>query len=146
MTLGSSEIVFLKNTEYWVSPTTPAFPSTDWVSEHLIYTHAARILVINTYNGSEIPPTKAYGIPSEPPIYYGEGSGFQHNVYVHVSGYNEILNAVYAGPSDYVLDGWQKSLWFTFVQWTVGFSLSGHPIPTLFNRNGFDRAKLVFRS
>src|SRR3989442_11803920 len=79
MTLGSSEIVFLRNTEYWVSPTTPAFPSTDWVSEHLIYTHAARILVINTYNGSEIPPTKAYGIPSEPPIYYGEGSRFEPN-------------------------------------------------------------------
>ncbi|TLY02793.1 MAG: hypothetical protein E6K95_04875 [Thaumarchaeota archaeon] len=143
MTLGSSEIVFLKNTEYWVSPTTPAFPSTDWVSEHLIYTHAARILVINTYNGSEIPPTKAYGIPSEPPIYYGEGSGFQHNVYVHVSGYNEIQNALYAGTSDYVLDGWQKSLWFTFAEGQLGFAFSGQPIQMLWNRNVFDRVQSV---
>ena len=64
MALGSSEIVYLKNAEYWVSPTTPTYPATDWISEHLIYTHAAKILVINTYNGSEMPVTKAYGVPS----------------------------------------------------------------------------------
>jgi len=35
MGLASSEIVFYNGTEYWVSPTTPTFPSTDWISEHL---------------------------------------------------------------------------------------------------------------
>ncbi len=143
MRLGSSEIVFLKDAEYWVSPTTPAFPSTDWISEHLIYTHAARILVINTYNGSEISPARAYGIATEPPIYYGEGRGFQQNVYVHLSGYDEIQNASYSGAPDYVLEGWQKGLWFTFAEGQLGFAFSGQPIQMLWNRNVFDRVQSI---
>ena len=77
MGLASSEIVFYNNTEYWVSPTTPTFPSTDWISEHLIYTHAAKVLVINTHTGAVVNATTAFGIPTEPLIYYGEGGGLQ---------------------------------------------------------------------
>jgi uncharacterized membrane protein (UPF0182 family) len=143
MALGSSEIVYLKNAEYWVSPTTPAYPATDWISEHLIYTHAAKILVINTYNGSEIPVTKAYGVPTEPPIYYGEGGGFLNNVFVHVPGYDEIGNAAYAGSPDYNLTGWQKGMWMTFAEAQLGFAFSGGPMQMLWNRNVFDRVQSV---
>jgi len=143
MQLGSSEIVYLNNTEYWVSPTTPTYPATDWISEHLIYTHAAKILVINTYNGSEIPVTKAYGVPSEPPIYYGEGSGFANNVYVHVPGYDEIGNASYSGSPDYNLSGWQKAMWMTFSEGQIGFAFSGPTMQMLWNRNVFDRVQSV---
>jgi uncharacterized membrane protein (UPF0182 family) len=139
MGLASSEIVFYNGTEYWVSPTTPVFPSTDWISEHLIYTHAAKVLIINTHNGSVIPPTSAFGIGSEPPIYYGEGDGFGQSVYVHVPGYDEIQNASYSGAPDYVLSGWQKSMWFTFAEGQLGFAFSGHPIDMLWNRNIFSR-------
>ncbi len=143
MTLGSSEIVFLHGAEYWVSPTTPTYPASDWISEHLIYTHAAKILVINTYNGSEIPLTKAYGVPSEPPIYYGEGEGFVNNVYVHVPGYDEIGNASYSGAPDYNLTGWQKGMWMTFGEAQLGFAFSGGPMQMLWNRNVFDRVQSV---
>ena len=139
MTLGSSEIVFYNGTEYWVSPTTPTFPSTDWISEHLIYTHAAKVLVINTHNGTVVPVTSAFGIPSEPLIYYGEGSGFDGSVYVHVPGYDEVQNVSYAGTPDYVLSGWQKSLWFTFAEGQLGFAFSGKSIDMLWNRNIFSR-------
>ena len=139
MGLASSEIVFYKGTEYWVSPTTPTFPSTDWISEHLIYTHAAKILVINTHNGSVIPTTNAFGIPSEPPIYYGEGGGFTQSVYLHVPGYNEIQNVSYSGTPDYVLSGWQKSMWFTFAEGQLGFAFSGQSIDMQWNRNIFSR-------
>ena len=139
MGLASSEIVFYNGTEYWVSPTTPVFPSTDWISEHLIYTHAAKVLVINTHNGSVIPTTNAYGISSEPPIYYGEGDGFSQNVYVHVPGYNEIQNVSYSGTPDYVLGGWQKSMWFTFSEAQLGFAFSSQSINMLWNRNIFSR-------
>ncbi|MDV3293636.1 MAG: hypothetical protein LYZ70_05145 [Nitrososphaerales archaeon] len=139
MGLASSEIVFYNGTEYWVSPTTPTFPSTDWISEHIIYTHAAKVLVINTHNGSVIPTTSAYGIGSEPPIYYGEGDGFNQNVYLHVPGYNEIQNVSYAGAPDYVLSGWQKSMWFTFAEAQLGFAFSGQPIDMQWNRNIFSR-------
>ncbi|MDA4128784.1 MAG: hypothetical protein OK422_04980 [Thaumarchaeota archaeon] len=139
MGLASSEIVFYNGTEYWVSPTTPTFPSTDWISEHLIYTHAAKVLVINTHNGSVIPTTSGFRIGSEPPIYYGEGDGFNQNVYVHIPGYDEIQNVSYAGASDYVLSGWQKSMWFTFAEAQLGFAFSGQPIDMLWNRNIFSR-------
>ncbi len=139
MGLASSEIVFYNGTEYWVSPTTPTFPSTDWISEHLIYTHAAKVLVINTHNGSVIPTTNAFGIASEPPIYYGEGDGFNQNVYLHVPGYDEIQNVSYNGTPDYVLSGWQKSLWFTFAEGQVGFAFSGQSIDMQWNRNIFSR-------
>ncbi|MDG7015753.1 MAG: hypothetical protein JRM82_00075, partial [Nitrososphaerota archaeon] len=139
MGLASSEIVFYNGTEYWVSPTTPVFPSTDWISEHLIYTHAAKVLVINTHNGSVIPTTNAFDVPSEPPIYYGEGAGFTQSVYVHVPGYDEVQNVSYAGTPDYVLGGWQKSMWFTFAEGQLGFAFSGQPIDMLWNRNIFSR-------
>jgi hypothetical protein len=139
MGLASSEIVFYNGTEYWVSPTTPVYPATDWISEHLLYTHAAKVLVINTHNGSVIPTTNAFGISSEPPIYYGEGDGFGQNVYVHVPGYTEVQQVSYSGTSDYVLSGWQKSMWFTFSEGQLGFAFSGQPIDMLWNRNIFSR-------
>ncbi|MGD0396269.1 MAG: hypothetical protein ABSB26_05080 [Nitrososphaerales archaeon] len=139
MGLASSEIVFYNGTEYWVSPTTPTFPSTDWISEHLIYTHAAKVLVINTHNGSVIPATSAFGIASEPLIYYGEGSGFNQSVYVHIPGYDEVQNVSYSGAPDYVLSGWQKSMWFTFAEVQLGFAFSGKSIDMLWNRNIFTR-------
>ncbi len=139
MGLASSEIVFYNGIEYWVSPTTPTFPSTDWISEHLIYTHAAKVLVINTHNGSVIPVTSAFGIASEPLIYYGEGNGFNQSVYVHVPGYDEVQNVSYSGAPDYVLSGWQKSMWFTFAEGQLGFAFSGKSIDMLWNRNIFTR-------
>ena len=139
MQLASSEIVFYNGTEYWVSPTTPSFPSTDWISEHLIYTHAAKVLVINTHNGTVVPVTGAFGIASEPSIYYGEGAGFTGSVYVHVPGYDEIQNVSYTGTPDYTLSGWQKAMWFTFAEGQLGFAFSGQSIDMLWNRNIFNR-------
>jgi len=139
MSLASSEIVFYNGTEYWVSPTTPTFPSSDWISKHLIYTHAAKILVINTHNGSVVPTTSAFGIPSAPLIYYGEGAGFNQNVYVHVPGYDEVQNVSYPGVPDYTLSGWQKSMWFSFTEGQLGFAFSGQPMSMLWNRNIFTR-------
>ncbi|MGA2664388.1 MAG: hypothetical protein ABSF83_05540 [Nitrososphaerales archaeon] len=139
MGLGSSEIVFYNGTEYWVSPTTPTFPSTDWISEHLIYTHAAKVLVINTHTGAVVNATTAFGIPSEPLIYYGEGAGFNGSVYVHVPGYSEVQDATYPGTPDYVLSGWQKALWFTFSEGQLGFAFNSESIDMLWNRNIFSR-------
>ena len=143
MQLASSEIVFYNGTEYWVSPTTPSFPSTDWISEHLIYTHSSKVLVINTHNGTVVPTTSAFGIPSEPLIYYGEGGGFTGSVYVHVPGYDEIQNVSYNGAVDYTLSGWQKAMWFTFGEGQLGFAFSGQSIDMLWNRNIFSRVGSV---
>jgi hypothetical protein len=139
MGLASSEIVYYNNTEYWVSPTTPTFPSTDWISEHIIYTHAAEILVINTHNGSVVPVTSAFGVPTAPLIYYGEGAGFNQSVYVHVPGYDEVQNVTYPYAPDYTLSGWQKSMWMLFAEGQVGFAFSSYAMQMLWNRNIFNR-------
>jgi hypothetical protein len=151
MTLGSSEIVFLNNKEYWVAPTSSSYPSTDWISEHLIYTHTSRIMVINTYSGQEVPVQDAFNVSTEPSIYYGEEplnlqpGGFSQNVYVHISGYNEVGNATYVGQPDYTLTGWQKGMWFTFAEGQLGFAFSGQysSIDMLFNRDVFQRVQSI---
>jgi hypothetical protein len=148
MGLASSQIVFLNNTEYWVSPTTPTFPSTDWISEHLIYTHAARVMVINTHTGAEVPTQQAFGVKSEPLIYYGEPTtagrgGFDSDVYVHIPGYDEVQNVSYTYAPDYTLTGWQKTMWFVFSEGQFGFAFSGYPIDMLWNRDIFNRVDSV---
>jgi hypothetical protein len=148
MGLASSQIVFLNNTEYWVSPTTPTFPSTDWISEHLIYTHAARVMVINTHNGAEVSTQQAFGVNSEPLIYYGEPTtagkgGFNGDVYVHIPAYDEVQNVSYSGAPDYTLTGWQKTMWFIFAEGQIGFAFSGYPIDMLWNRDIFNRVNSI---
>jgi len=144
MGLPSSEIVFLNNTEYWVSPTTPVFPSTDWISQHLIYTHASRIIVINTHSGAEVSTQQSFGVGSEPLIYYGEPTtsgegGFGPEVYVHIPGYDEVQNVSYSGQPDYTLNGWQKTMWFIFHEGQFGFAFSNYPVDMLWNRDIFNR-------
>src|SRR4029077_15457062 len=102
-----------------------------------------KVLVINTYNGSEVPVTKAYGVPSEPPIYFGEGEQGRNNVYGHVPGYDEIGNASYFGVSDFNLTGWQKGMGMTFAEGQLGFAFSGGPMQMLWNRNVFGRVQSV---
>jgi uncharacterized membrane protein (UPF0182 family) len=151
MTLASSEIVFLNNKEYWVAPTSTLYPSTDWISEHLIYTHTSQVMVINTYSGQEVPVEQSFNVSSEPPIYYGEEplngepGGFSQNVYIHVPGYDEIQNSSYQGQPDYVLTGWQKALWFTFAEGQLGFAFSSQyqSIDMLFNRDVFSRVQSI---
>jgi hypothetical protein len=148
MGLASSQIVFLNNTEYWVSPTTPTFPSTDWISEHLIYTHAARVMVINTHTGAEVSTQQAFGVNSEPLIYYGEPTtagkgGFDGDVYVHIPGYDEVQNVSYSGAPDYTLTGWQKAMWFIFTEGQFGFAFSDYPIDMLWNRDIFNRVDSI---
>jgi len=152
MTLASSEIVFLNNKEYWVAPTSTLYPSTDWISEHLIYTHTSRVMVINTYSGQEVSVQDAFNVSNEPPIYYGEAplnpdivGGFSQDVYVHLPGYDEVQNSSYQGQPDYTLTGWQKALWFTFAEGQLGFAFSSQyqSIDMLFNRDVFSRVQSI---
>jgi hypothetical protein len=147
MSLASSEIVFINETEYWVAPTAPTYPSSNWISRHLIYTHAGRFMVINTHNGEEVTPEQAFRIPSEPQIYYGQtpstGVGFKNSVYVHIPGYDEVQNTTYDGEPDYTLKGWQKALWFISSEGQFGFAFADYPIEMLWKRDVMDRVKSV---
>lgn len=134
MTLADSDIIYVGGREYWVAPTTVCYPSMDWISVHLIYTHTSRIIVIDSHSGEYVNLTDVFGIPEEPPIYYGEG--FENPVYVGVKGFSEVENASYPGEPDYVLSGWRRTLWF-LLQGQLGFAFSPpqDEIKMLYNRD-----------
>ena len=122
MQLSASQIIYLNGHEYWAAPTTINYPTSDWISHHLIYTHAAKIIIIDSHTGDYVSVQNAFGIKSEPLIYYGES--LSDDVYVHVKGFEEIGNASYAGAPDYTLSGWQRILWFLVKEGQVGFALT----------------------
>ena len=122
MQLSDSQIIYLNGHEYWAAPTTINYPANDWISHHLIYTHAARIIVIDSHTGDYVSVQQAFGVKSEPSIYYGEN--LTDDVYVHINGVEEIGNASYTGEPDYVLSGWQRTLWFLVKEGQVGFAFT----------------------
>jgi len=121
MTLSDSDIIYVGGKEYWMAPTTIVYPSRDWISTHLIYTHTSKIIVIDSHSGDFVPVTEAFGVSREPLIYYGEG--FHTNVYTNVKGFNEIGNVSYPRRPDYVLSGWRRILWF-LIEGQLGFAFS----------------------
>jgi hypothetical protein len=122
MQLSASQIIYLNNHEYWAAPTTINYPTDDWISHHLIYTHAARIIIIDSHTGNYVSVQNAFGVKTEPSIYYGEQ--LSDDVYVHVKGFEEIGNASYSGEPDYTLSGWQRMLWFLTKEGQVGFAFT----------------------
>jgi len=141
MQLSASQIIYLNGHEYWAAPTTINYPTDDWISHHLIYTHAAKIIVIDSHTGDYVSVQKAFGVNAEPSIYYGEQ--LADDVYVHVKGFEEIGNASYTGEPDYVLSGWQRMLWFLVKQGQVGFAFSPpqEDIMMLHNRDVYQRVQ-----
>ena len=107
---ADSDIIYIDGREYWVAPTTILYPSTDWISRRLIYTHASRIICLDSHTGEFTPVSQVFGVNAEPAIYYGEG--FRETVYVQVKGFREVEETSYSKDADYVLAGWQRTLWF----------------------------------
>jgi len=142
MTLADSDIIITSGHEYWVAPTTISYPSTDWISLHLIYTHTSKIITIDSHTGNYVNVTAVFGVAKEPLIYYGEG--FDEPVYINVKGFNEVENASYSGSPDFVLSGWQRSLWFASQgQFGFAFSPPQDSINMLYNRDVFKRVEDV---
>jgi len=144
MTLSDSDIIYVNNREYWVAPTTIVYPSQDWISKHLYFTHTTKVIVVDSHSGDFVSVTEAFGVKTEPLIYYGEGEGFRANVYTGVRGFKEIENVSYSGEPDYVLSGWQRTLWF-LSQGQIGFAFSPpqESINMLYNRDVLQRVKSI---
>ncbi|MDH2901219.1 MAG: hypothetical protein PXY39_09630 [archaeon] len=150
LSIPNAEIVDLNQQQYWIQPTTISYPpgGTGWISEHLIYTHSDRIIVLNAHTGQYASLSQALGMPpnsqlDNPLIYYGEQGGFYNNVYVNVQNEPpQIGNVSYVGQPDYVLSGAQRSLWFFMhglATWGFAFSPPQNSIEMLFNRDIYNR-------
>jgi hypothetical protein len=150
LAIPNSEIVYLNKNEYWLQPTTIIYPpsGTDWISEHLIYTHADRIIVLNAHTGTYGALSQALGIApnsnvDNPLIYYGENGGFVNEVFVNVSNEPPQIGGIsYGWAPDYTLSGIFRALWF-FIQgpstWGFAFTPPQDKIDMLYNRDVFSR-------
>ncbi|MBN1682426.1 hypothetical protein JW865_02610 [Candidatus Bathyarchaeota archaeon] len=136
------DIVYVYGKEYWISPTTIKYPSEDWISHQLIYTHASNIFAIESHSGESVPITEALHLTKEPEIYYGEE--ISDTVYIKVKGFNEVENITYRGESDYTLSGWQRMMWF-LAQGQLGFAFAPpqESIEMLYNRDIVNRAEKI---
>ena len=142
MTIPGPDIIYVGGHEYWVAPTSIRYPSDDWISRHLIYTHATGVFAIDSHSGRFVPIAEAFGLVDDPRIYYGEQ--FTETVYPRVKGFNEIENVSYTGSPDYVLSGWQRMLWF-LAQGQIGFAFSPpqESIEMLHNRDVVKRVQKI---
>ncbi len=147
LSLNTPQIVFVNGTEYWVTTTTFSYPTTDWRAIHLVYTDSSKIIVMNTHTGEFVNVTQAFGIPTQPLMYYGEDNpgvaGYANDVYVGVKDApSEINNVTYSGDADYTLCGAQRSLWF-LEQGQLGYAFSPpqNCIAMLADRNVFQRVQ-----
>ena len=145
MTISQPDITYIYGREYWISPTIIKYPSNDWISRQLIYTHTSNIFAIDSHSGDFVPITEALRLSSEPKIYYGEQ--FSDTVYPRVRGVSEVENASYTGEPDYVLSGWQRMLWF-LAQGQFGFAFAPpqDSIEMLYNRDVMKRAQDILIS
>ena len=143
--IPTPDIVYVYGKEYWISPTTIKYPSDDWISRQLIYTHASNIFAIESHSGESVPITEAFHLSKEPKIYYGEE--ISDIVYPKVKGFNEVENISYAGEPDYVLSGWQRMLWF-LAQGQLGFAFAPpqESIEMLYNREVVKRVERILIS
>jgi hypothetical protein len=157
---GNPQISFVYGQEYWVNPTTFLYPPTsqDWVSEHLIYTHSSKFIVMNTHTGQFVPVTTAFNLTNQPLMYYGEGcvndcstaspsDGYLNDVYVGIPPPREpgeIENVTYSGRPDYTLCGAQRTVWF-LAQGQPGFAFFPPQdcIDMLHNRDVFSRVQSI---
>lgn len=140
--IPTPDIVYVHGKEYWISPTTIKYPSDDWISRQLIYTHASNIFAIESHSGESVPITEAFHLSKEPKIYYGED--ISEIVYPRVKGFNEVENINYGGEPDYVLSGWQRMLWF-LAQRQLGFAFAPpqESIEMLYNRDVVKRVERI---
>jgi hypothetical protein len=142
MKLADSDVIYYGGREYWVAPTAVLYPSSDWISRRLIYTHASKVICLDSHNGEYVPVRNVFGLKAEPPIYYGEG--FRETVYVQVKGFREVEEISYSKDADYALSGWQRMLWF-LAEGQLGFAFSSpqDEIKMLYKRDILTRIQSI---
>ncbi|NHI82908.1 MAG: hypothetical protein EAX81_01205 [Candidatus Thorarchaeota archaeon] len=147
MELADSDIVYIKEHEYWIAPLTFDFQrvTSDFISQHLIYTHTKGLVVLDAYSGDIIENENLVALLNRTQdinMYYGEGNGFRGVTFVNVPGFTEVGNVTFSAFPDYVLGGFESF----FYMLTMGFdawSFLGREMDMLFERDVVSRVDSV---
>ncbi len=147
MQLADSDIVYLRNHEYWIAPLTfdRIATSTNFISQHLIYTHTEGLVVLDAFSGDVIEHenlvallNRSQGIQT----YYGEGSSFYDAAFVNVPGFQEVGNHSFQGEPDYRLQGFE-SLFYFFGLGPDAWSFLGRDMDILLERDVISRVRSI---
>ncbi len=147
MQLADSDIVYLKDHEYWIAPLTfdYATTSTSFIAQHIVYTHTEGMVVLDAYSGDIVEGNALVALfnRSDPiNTYYGEGRGFREVAFVNVPGYDEVGSDVFRGSPDYTLSEFES----TFYMFTLGleaWSFMGNDMDMLVERDVISRVQSI---
>ncbi len=147
MQLADSDIVFLKNHEYWIAPLTLDYStiSTSFINQHLIYTHTEGMVVQDAYTGNIVDHSDLIALLNRSKTidtYYGEGQGFSGPVFVGVAGIDEVGNSSFQGQPDYKLSGFESSF-FVFSMGPEAWSFAGQNLNMLLERDVHSRVNKI---
>jgi hypothetical protein len=117
MQLADSDIVLLKDHEYWIAPLTfdTTATWTSFINKHILYTHTEGIIVLDAFSGELVEGANLVSLfnrSTDINVYYGEGRGFSNVVFVNVPNFEEVGNATFEGNPDYTLQGFESFFYF----------------------------------
>ncbi|MFW9963167.1 MAG: UPF0182 family protein [Candidatus Sifarchaeia archaeon] len=117
MQLADSDIVLLKDHEYWIAPLTfdTSATWTSFINQHILYTHTEGIVVLDAFSGELVEGNNLISLfnrTKDVNFYYGEGRGFSNVVFVNVPNFQEVGNTTFEGVPDYTLRGFESFFYF----------------------------------
>jgi hypothetical protein len=147
MQLADSDIVYLKGHEYWIAPLTfeTSATQTNFINQYIIYTHTKGMVILDAYSGEIIEGDKYIALlnrTDDVNFYYGEGDGFQGNVFVDVPNFEEVGNITYSGTPDYSLTGFE-SFFYMFSMGPDAWSYLGRDMNILVERDSLSRVETI---
>jgi hypothetical protein len=147
MQLADSDIVYLKGHEYWIAPLTfeTSATRTNFINQYIIYTHTQGMVILDAYSGELIENENYIALlnrTDDVNFYYGEGSGFDGNVFVDVPNFEEVGNITYPGVPDYTLSGFE-SFFYLLSMGPEAWSYLGRDMNILVERDSLSRVEAI---
>ena len=147
MQLADSDIVFLKDHEYWLAPLTfeTSATRTNFINQFIIYTHTEGMIILDAFSGEIVEDANYVALlnrTEEIGFYYGEGNGFADNVFVNVPNFEEVGNKSFAGSPDYTLRGFE-SFFYMFSMGPEAWSYLGRDMDILVERDALSRVQSI---
>jgi hypothetical protein len=147
MQLADSDIVLLKDHEYWIAPLTfdTSRTWTSFINQHILYTHTEGIVVLDAFSGELIEDDNLVALfnrTEDINFYYGEGQGFNDVVFVNVPSFEEVGNASFGGTPDYSLSGFE-SFFYILTMGPEAWSYLGRDMDMLVERDILSRVDSV---
>ncbi len=147
MQLADSDIVLLKDHEYWIAPLTfdTGATWTSFINQHILYTHTEGIVVLDAFSGELVEDANLVSLfnrTKDVNFYYGEGRGFNDVVFVNVPNFQEVGNTTFEGVPDYTLRGFESFFYF-FTMGPEAWSYLGRDMDMLVERDVLSRVSSV---